>query len=52
MLKKSEATEAMDMTPHKVDTAEEGAVGERWKKTQIHIRWCGCAIIKTLIVMK
>ena len=27
MPKKSEATEAMDMTPHKVDTAEEGAVG-------------------------
>ena len=27
MSKKSEATEAMDMTPHKVDTAEEGAVG-------------------------
>ena len=25
--KKSEATEAMDTTPHKVDTAEEGAVG-------------------------
>ena len=27
MVKKSEATEAMDMTPHKVNTAEEGAVG-------------------------
>ena len=27
MSKKSEATEAMDTTPHKVDTAEEGAVG-------------------------
>ena len=27
MPKKSEATEAMDTTPHKVDTAEEGAVG-------------------------
>ena len=27
MSKKSEATEAMDMTPHKVNTAEEGAVG-------------------------
>ena len=27
MPKKSEATEAMDTTPHKVNTAEEGAVG-------------------------
>ena len=27
MAKRSEATEAMDTTPHKVDTAEEGAVG-------------------------
>ena len=27
MPKRLEATEAMDMTPHKVDTAEEGAVG-------------------------
>ena len=27
MSKKSEATEAMDTTPHKVNTAEEGAVG-------------------------
>ena len=25
---------------------------ERWMKTQTHIRWHGCAIIKTLIVMK
>ena len=24
----------------------------RWKRTQIHIRWHGCTIVRTLIVMK
>ena len=32
--KKSEATEAMDTTPHKVDTAEEGAVGGEMEEDQ------------------
>ena len=32
MSKKSEATEAMDATPHKVDTAEEGAMGGEMEK--------------------
>ena len=32
MSKKLEVTEAMDTTPHKVDTAEEGAVGEEMEE--------------------
>ena len=52
MLKKSEATEAMDTTPDKVDTAEEGAVGgETDVDPNTHpMTWMW--IIRTLIVTR
>ena len=50
--KRSEAAEAMDTSPHKVDTMVQGAVEDRQKRTQIHIRWRGCVIARTLTVMR
>ena len=53
MPKRPEATEAMDTTPHKVDTAEEGAVGgETDVDPNTHLMMWMRMIVRALIVMK
>ena len=51
-LKKSEAAEAMDMTPHKVQTTEEGAVGGEMEEDPNTHPMAWMCDRQTLIVMK